>query len=197
MNLDEFGALALSLWTDQDRAAAFQGLALGCSAGPCPTDAPDAFRRAWELGATWRQKAEGFRITRKKGGLASAAAREGKFGTAQPGRKDAEHVFEQPKSDESEHVFDGPENPNTCSMDVRPVFGLTSNLSIKPEEKIKRGLVHGIPDEGREPVPAPPEPAPSLDSRHPAPAQVSPTVDLDDYDGIPLAQAHPVNGARR
>ena len=86
MNLDEYNALSQSLWSDADRAAAFQGLGLGCNAGQCPNDAPSVFRRAWEIGVQWRDKAEANRIKNSIAGKASAASRSAKTGSAQPTR---------------------------------------------------------------------------------------------------------------
>ena len=60
LNLDELNALAARLWTESDKAAAFQGIVLGCNAGPCPDEVPEVFKRAWEISIAWRQGAENF-----------------------------------------------------------------------------------------------------------------------------------------
>jgi hypothetical protein len=93
-NLDQLHELSSTLWSDSDRAAAFQGLCCGCTGVECPSGVPDAYLRAWTIGASWRQEAEEFRRTRKNGGEASARARAEKFGTAQPPRTSTEHMFE-------------------------------------------------------------------------------------------------------
>lgn len=86
LNLDELNALVSSLFMDSDRAAALQGLTLGCNGGQCPENAPEPFRRACELGTKWRSEADAFKAKRAKGGKASAASRTLKHGTAQPFR---------------------------------------------------------------------------------------------------------------
>ena len=63
LNLDEFNALAASLYTDADRALALQGMLLGMNAGPFPEGVPQAFFRGWETGAKMRQEAEDSRRT--------------------------------------------------------------------------------------------------------------------------------------
>lgn len=68
MNLDEFNALVSSFYSDADRALALQGLTLGCNGGACPDGAPDAFRRACELGSGWRTEAEEYRTGRAENG---------------------------------------------------------------------------------------------------------------------------------
>ena len=85
-NLNQLNELASSLWLDSDRAAAFQGLCCGCTGVDCPPGVPDAFRRAWEIGALWRVEAEAYRASRGAGGKASAEARRERTGTAQPFR---------------------------------------------------------------------------------------------------------------
>jgi len=84
MNLDEFNALVSSLFADDARALALQGLSLGCNRGPCPDGAPDPFRRAWEIGSGWRSEAECFIEKKKDAGSASAKARREKYGSSQP-----------------------------------------------------------------------------------------------------------------
>lgn len=61
LNLDEFNALAASVYTDIDRALLFQGMTLGFNGGECPIGVPSAFARAHQLGADARQEAEAFR----------------------------------------------------------------------------------------------------------------------------------------
>lgn len=61
LNLDEFNALAASVYTDIDRALLFQGMTLGFNGGECPIGVPSAFARAYQLGADARQEAEAFR----------------------------------------------------------------------------------------------------------------------------------------
>jgi len=174
MNLDEFNALALSLASDQDRAFAFQGLASGCNLGQAPgEDAPDPFRRAWEIGARWRNGAEQKRLENGRAGKASAASRKQKLGTAQPARRRAEQVFDGAAS--PEQVFE--ECSNGPRTDLEP--------NHEPEEKIKSGLGQGMLYEMGEPVLAPPEPAPGLGFAPRTPNEVSPIGDLDDFD-IPL-----------
>ena len=68
MNLDEFNALVASFYSDADRALALQGLTLGCNGGACPNGAPDAFKRACELGLEWRSEAEEYRNGRAENG---------------------------------------------------------------------------------------------------------------------------------
>jgi len=95
-NLDELNTLAISLRSEEDRASAFGGLISGCNALRCATTEPDAFKRAWEVGVTWRAKAEEDRAKASKAGHASVAARKKKHGSAQPGRT----TFEQPSNDD-------------------------------------------------------------------------------------------------
>lgn len=132
LNLDEMNALTSSLWTDADRAAALQGLSLGCNAGSCPRDVPEPFRMAWEIGLGWRVKAEGFRASRVMGGKASATVRKAQMGTAQPSRTSARSQFEHSSS---EHMFGGCLNPEHmlggCSDGVQAVL----ELNQKPETR--------------------------------------------------------------
>jgi hypothetical protein len=121
-NLNHLNELASSLWLDSDRAAAFQGLCCGCTGVECPAGVPAPFLRAWKIGAEWRSEAEVFRASRKQGGEASAKARKDKFGTSQPPRASAEHMFEPGAS--PEHMFDGcapsPEHPFLVSDELMP-----------------------------------------------------------------------------
>ncbi len=68
LNLDELNALCMSLVTDQDRALALQGIALGCNGGPLQDGAPSAFSRAWDIGHAMRTEAEEYRKGRSANG---------------------------------------------------------------------------------------------------------------------------------
>lgn len=113
LNLDEFNALAASLFTDGDRALALQGLALGMNAGPCPDNVPDSFRRGWTIGSGMRSEADEFRAAQADRGKASAAKRLERNGSAQPqkepgSRTETEPPFEPP----FEQWFEPPLEPN-------------------------------------------------------------------------------------
>ena len=84
LNLDELNALAMSLFSDQERIDAFQGLVLGCNAGTLPEQCSNGVRRSFDIGLGWRHEAEEFRDRKSKGGKASVDFRREKFGTAQP-----------------------------------------------------------------------------------------------------------------
>lgn len=99
LNLDEFNALVSSLFIEVDKAYALMGLSLGCNGGALPESVPDAFRRAWELGRSWRDEAENFQEKQREGGRASAANRAAKYGSSQPVRSDLEVTSTSVRSD--------------------------------------------------------------------------------------------------
>ena len=161
-NLDHLNELNSSMWLDVDRAAAFMGLCCGCTGAECPPGVPDAYLRAWRIGAGWRMEAEAFRATRKSGGEASARERKAKFGTAQPARPRPEHMVEPGTS--SEHMVEGCRTPADHPW-----------LLID-------GLGQGMPQSTMEPVQTPPEPATRLDFPRPGKGQASPIGGFDDID---------------
>lgn len=84
MNLDELNALVATMFTDFDRAQAFQGMVIGCNGGSIPEDTSKSLRTGFEVGSKWREEAEQFREKQRDGGKKSAESRAEKYGTPQP-----------------------------------------------------------------------------------------------------------------
>lgn len=106
LNLDEFNALAVSLYADADRALALQGMTLGANGGSLPEGVPEAFRRGWNLGTRMHQEALEYQALQAERGRASAEKRRQSTGSAQPQR------------------FEPPFEPV-----LEPPFGVSSNLT--------------------------------------------------------------------
>lgn len=68
LNLDDFNALAMSLYQDADRALAFQGIALGFNGSAAPDGVPAPFLRGYAFGKSTRDEAEAFREGKKTAG---------------------------------------------------------------------------------------------------------------------------------
>jgi len=103
LNLDEFNALAVSLYADADRALALQGMTLGANGGSLPEGVPDALRRGWNLGARMYQEALEYQALQAERGRASAEKRRQSTGSAQPQRSEPpfEPALEPPFDDSS------------------------------------------------------------------------------------------------
>ena len=84
LNLDDFNALAGSMYLDLDRALALQGMVLGTNGGEIPGDVPVAFLRGWDLGRKMYQEALDFQAQQSMKGKVSAEKRRERTGTAQP-----------------------------------------------------------------------------------------------------------------
>ena len=84
LNLDDFNALAGSMYLDLDRALALQGMVLGANGGEIPGDVPVAFLRGWDLGRKMYQEALDFQAQQSMKGKVSAEKRRERTGTAQP-----------------------------------------------------------------------------------------------------------------
>lgn len=126
INLDMFNSISASFFSDEARAFAFQGLALGMNAGACPSNAPEAFRLAFELGKAARDEAEAHQEESAKGGRRSAQVRIQKNGSAQPFRSGIEGGFEDP----SEGGIEGGVEPN-----LKPQATNDGAESLKPKAK--------------------------------------------------------------
>lgn len=92
LNLDEFNALAASVYTDADRALLFQGMTLGFNGGDCPGETPAAFSRAHQFGMDSRQEAEAFRV--KMGANGSRGGRPAH--RQDPGEHEPDQGMEEP-----------------------------------------------------------------------------------------------------
>lgn len=114
LNLDEFNALAASLYADSDRAMALQGMMLGANGGSAPEGVPDSFRRGWELGSSMRQEAVEFQSAQAERGRASASKRRDANGSAQPRKNQPpfEPVVEPPFEPSLEPPFEPVVEPN-------------------------------------------------------------------------------------
>ena len=84
LNLDDFNALAGSMYLDLDRALALQGMVLGANGGEIHGDVPVAFLRGWDLGRKMYQEALDFQAQQSMKGKVSAEKRRERTGTAQP-----------------------------------------------------------------------------------------------------------------
>lgn len=118
LNLDEFNSLAASLYADQDRALAMQGMGLGANGGSLPSGAPDSFRRGWDLGRKMHSEALEFQAQQAERGRSSAAKRRQANGSAQPRRFEPapEPPFEPPFGDSSNlTTIHNPQSPEPQS----------------------------------------------------------------------------------
>lgn len=84
LNLDDFNALAGSMYLDLDRALALQGMVLGANGGDIPGEVPGAFRRGWDLGRKMYMEVLDFQAQQSTKGKVSAEKRRERTGTAQP-----------------------------------------------------------------------------------------------------------------
>lgn len=108
LNLDEFNALAASLYTDADRALVLQGLSLGINGGDLPQGAPASFLKGWEMGHGMRSEAERFRDVQSERGRSSAEKRRERNGSAQPIKPGQSRTEPEPPF---EPVFEPPLEP--------------------------------------------------------------------------------------
>lgn len=97
-----------SFFSDEARAFALQGLALGMNDGSCPGNAPEAFRAAFDLGKSMRDEAHASQERASVDGKRSADARRAKNGTAQPFRPISEGGSEGPSMGGSEGGSEAP-----------------------------------------------------------------------------------------
>lgn len=103
LNLDEFNALAMAAFSDQDRSDILRGLVLGCNAGTPPEQCSLLVQRSFTVGLSWRQEAEDFKGLKALAGKASAEARQNKLGTANP-RANREQVVNGVPTDREQAV---------------------------------------------------------------------------------------------
>lgn len=92
INLDEFNALASSVYTDADRALLFQGMTLGFNGGELPDAVPSPFARAHQFAFSTRRETEEFRA--KMGANGSRGGRPAH--RQDPGEHEPDYGVEEP-----------------------------------------------------------------------------------------------------
>jgi hypothetical protein len=184
LNLDDFNAAFAVLADDVERGQFLGGMSIGMNSGTARPSAPDPLLEGYALGKAMRDEAEAYRqsqaVKGSKGGRPPLKTRGEPSGL--PGLN---HLVNQ--------------DVTTAEPQLNPIHNPQSGSNgppltpSHPGRALARGrLDSGMPIVGTRTTP---EPAPALDLHTPAPAQVSPTVDLDDFghplvefDDIPLAQ---------